>query len=96
MPTHIYSKEDFIKFLQKEVKDNQRIVFTNELTGNMSISKKSGLKLTHQYAHDVFDDVEVGHIAFGETHAIGLLVTEEYRLSEKAKSVLNTPSPDDK
>jgi hypothetical protein len=63
MPSYVYSKEDFIKWIDKEVSDKEVIVFTNELTGNLSISNKSGIKITHQYSEEVFKDKGVGHIA---------------------------------
>jgi hypothetical protein len=89
MPTYIYSKEDFIKWIDKTVSDNQVIVFTNDLTGNLSVSEKSGLKITHQYSKAVFTDAGVGHIAFNKSSPFGLIISDKARLSEKAKSVLN-------
>ena len=88
MPTYIYSKQDFISWLDRNVKENQVIVFTNHMTGSLSISKRSGLKITHVYSEDVFQDGGVGHIAFGKSHPIGVIVTDKELLSDNAASVL--------
>jgi len=89
MSTYIYSKQDFIKWLGEQLSEDDCIVFTKELAGNLSHSKKTGIKVTHQYAHDVFTDEGVGHIAFGKTHPIGMLVADKNRLSESALKALN-------
>lgn len=89
MPTYIYSKEDFIKWIDKEVSDKEVFVFSNELTGNLSISNKSGIKITHQYSEKVFKDKGVGHIAFHKSHPFGLIIADKERLSEKAIKALN-------
>jgi hypothetical protein len=88
MPTFVYSKEDFIKWIDKEVSQNQVIVFTNELTGNLSHSTKTGIKITHQYAETVFKDEGIGHIAFGKTHPLGLLIANKDRLSDIGAKVV--------
>jgi hypothetical protein len=89
MPTFIYSKEDFIKYIEKQVKDNQVIVFTNELTGKATYSKKTGIKLTHQYSEQAFKDEGLGHIAFGKSHPLGLIVADKSRLTTTAIDALN-------
>jgi hypothetical protein len=86
--TYIYSKKDFIEFIQTQVKDDEVIVFSNSVTGNLSISKKVGIKITHQYAHTAFKDVGIGHIAFGETQPIGVLIVKEKRISEDGKKAM--------
>ena len=88
MPTFVYSKEDFIKWIDKEVSDKQVIVFTNEVTGNLTHSVKSGIKITHQYSEKVFKDEGIGHIAFGKTHPLALLIANKERLSEMAMNVV--------
>ena len=89
MPTYIYSKKDFISYLEEQLSEKDVVVFTNELQGNLSISKKTGLKLSHVYSQDTFKDVGVGHIAFGESHPLGIIITKQERLSDSAKSFLN-------
>lgn len=88
MPTYIYNKKDLIDFINKEVSDNQVVVLTNELTGNLSLSKKNGIKVTHQYAHDTFKDIGIGHLAFNKSHALGIIIADKERLSEKSKGFI--------
>lgn len=88
MPTYVYSKEKFIEWLQKEVTEDQAIVFSNELTGNLTISARSGLKLHHVFAHDVFKDEGVGHIAFGKSLPLCLIIANKERLSESSLKLL--------
>lgn len=88
MPTYVYQKKDFIEFIEQQVKDDEVIVFTNELTGNMSTSKKGGIKITHQYSEKAFKDEGIGHIAFGETQPIGMLIAKEKRISEDGKQAM--------
>lgn len=88
MPTYIYNKKDFLEFIDKQVGDDEVIVFTNELIGNISMSKKSGIKLTHQYANDTFLDEGIGHIAFGKSHPLGMIIAKQERLSNKAKEAM--------
>lgn len=85
MPTYVYSKEDFIDFIEKQVKSDEVIVFTNEMHGNLSVSKKKGIVLPHQYSDKAFKEEGIGHIAFGETQALGVLIAKKERLSEDAK-----------
>lgn len=88
MPTFVYSKEDFIKWIDKEVSQNQVIVFTNEITGNLTHSVKAGIKITHQYSEQVFKDEGISHIAFGKTHPLGLLIANEDKLSDIGAKVI--------
>ena len=88
MPTYIYSKKDFIEFIETQVKDNEVIVFTNEMSGNLSVSKKKGLQITHQYSEKTFKDSGVGHIAFGNTQAIGVLIAKQDEISEDGKKAM--------
>ena len=88
MPTYTYSKKDFINFIEKQVKDDEIIVLTNEKTGNLSTSKKKGLQVNHAYAPEVFSEEGVGHIAFGETTSLGILIANEKRISEAGKKAM--------
>lgn len=89
MPTYIYSKKDFINYLEKQLTDKDVVVLTNELSGNLSISKKNGLKLSHVYAPNSFKDEGVGHIAFGKSHPLGMIITDKERLSDVSKAFLD-------
>jgi len=88
MPTFIYNKEDFIKWIDKEVSDKQVIVFTNELTGDLTHSEKTGIKITHQYSEQAFKDKGIGHIAFKKSHPLGLIIADKDRLSETGLNAL--------
>lgn len=88
MPTYIYNKKDFIEFIQKQVKSDEVIVFTDGMTGNCSISKKAGIKVTHQYSHEAFKDEGIGHIAFRETLALGVLIAKKKRLSKVGQDAM--------
>ena len=88
MPTYIYSKKDLINYLEKQLSDKDVIVMTNELSGSLSTSKKNGLKLTHVYAPDTFKDYGVGHIVFGKSHPLAMIITNKERLSDKANEFL--------
>jgi len=90
MPTYIYSKKDFINYLEKQLSATDVVVLTNELTGNASISKKSGLKLSHVYSHETFKDSGIGHIAFGKSRPLGMIVTNKEMLSDPAMEILKT------
>lgn len=90
MPTFIYSKKDFIKYLEEQIKEDQAIVFTNELCGSITGSEKNGIKISHPYAPKVFKDIGVGHIAFGKTIPLGLLICNKDRLNESSLSLIET------
>ncbi len=83
----MYTKKDFQDFLEKEMSDDQCLVFTNELTGTLSISKK-GMRVTHLYASSCFERQDIGHIHYGNTSALGLMIIEKSLLSEGAKKLI--------
>jgi hypothetical protein len=89
MPTYIYSKKDFITYLEKQLTDKDVVVLTTELSGNLSMSKKNGLKLSHVYAPNCFKDEGLGHIAFGKSHPLGIIITGKERLSDVSKRFLD-------
>lgn len=89
MSTFIYSKQAFIDYLQKEVKDDQAVIFSMNLTGNLTCSKKNGLRMTHVFSEEVFKDEGVGHIALGKSHPLCLIIADKERLSNAATKVLN-------
>ncbi len=80
MPTYIYSKKDFIQFIEEQVDENELIVFTDSFTG-LSSTKKKGLQVNNQFASQAFKDDGVGHIMRGDTFSLGIQVTKKTSLS---------------
>lgn len=90
MPTFIYTKKEFIAYLENQISKDEVIVLSNELTGNLSISKKGGIKVSHAYSSETFIDKGVGHIAFGKSCPLGIIVSKKERLSYFAKEQLKS------
>jgi hypothetical protein len=89
MPTYVYTKDAFIKYLQDNISENECLVFSNELTGNLSISQRSGLKISHVFAAETFKDRGVGHIYNGDSNPLCMIIADKKRLSLAAANVLN-------
>ncbi len=92
MPTYILSKKKFMEEMNKLIEDEQVVVLSNEMTGNLTISKKNGLKMSQVFAHDVFKDQGIGHIFFGRTRGYGFFVSQNEELSENSKQIIKENS----
>jgi hypothetical protein len=88
MPTYVHTKQSFIEFIQKVIEDDKVIVVSNEMSGSLTASKKNGTKIQHVFAPSCFKDEGVGHIAFGKSHPLGIVVADESRLSDHSKKLI--------
>ncbi len=79
----IGTKKKFLELIENQIDDDDVVVLSTDLCGTISASKKqNSQKVGFVFAADIFAQPDdIGHIAFGETSAIGLLICKEKQLS---------------
>jgi hypothetical protein len=84
--TLVASKKRFLEYLDKQIKDDEVIVLTNHLSGQVSASKKRNTKsVTFDFAGDAFSRPEdIGHIAFGKTPVLAVCICKREDIADKA------------
>jgi len=90
MATTIMNKKRFLTWLKKQLKDDQIIVMSQELTGSISVNKKKNeKKVTFGFAADAFKQADsIKHFAFGETPVVAFAVCEKKDVSEDTLKML--------
>lgn len=86
--TYIFTKAGLIDMINRDIKDDEMVVLSTNLSGTLSFSKKKGTILPFQFAADAMKFDGVAHIAFGETTAMGLMIIKKEWLSEKSLKAL--------
>lgn len=91
MPTHVMSKKAFIILLEKQVKDDEVILYSNEVS-QMTCSKKNESKTTHiLYAANAFAEPHTVGDLFSENIAVGgMLILNKNELSKNALEILKS------
>lgn len=84
MATTVMNKRRFIDWLEKQLTDEQVVLMTQELTGNLTYTKKRNeKKVSFAFAADCFKKAEdVSHIAYGKTPMVAFSVCEKEDVSE--------------
>lgn len=90
MGTTVMNKRRFINWLEKQLTDEQVILMSQELTGNLTYTKKRNeKKVSFSFAADCFKTTEdVSHIAFGKTPMVAFSVCEREDISEDTLNFL--------
>ena len=88
MPTYVFSKKQFVKWLQDGLDDKDVILFSDAMAGNLQV-KKLCKSVTFEYAKDVFAKPDgVGDIAFGEVRPFSFMRTQRNSVSQKALEII--------
>lgn len=83
--TLIATKKRFIEYLEKQIKDDEFVVLTQTLSGNMSVNKKRNSKtMQFDFAADAFAQEGLGHIMFGKTPVVAICICPPEFISEQA------------
>lgn len=89
MATTIMNKKKFMAWIDKQLTDDHYIVFTQEMTGTLSVNeKKNEKKVTFAFAADSWKAPGVGHIAFGKTPMVAMSICKKEDLSESTLEML--------
>ena len=84
MATKVMDKKFFLTWLEKQIDDNEIILFSQDLTGEASVSKKRNeKKVSFAFAADAFKNKDtIGDIVFGKIPIFSIAVCKEEQLSE--------------
>lgn len=90
MSTIILTKAGFIKWLEKEVKEDELILMTQDINGTLMYKKRDNAKVVpFAFAANAFKSQDgVDHIAFGKTPVVGFAICKREDLSEQTLKVL--------
>ena len=83
-----------MEWLDKQLTDEQIILMSQELTGNLTYTKKRNeKKVSFAFAADAFKKADdVSHIAFGKTPMVAFSVCEKQDVSDETIEILNKVS----
>ncbi len=89
--TNILTKTDFLEVIANAVGDDDIILLSNELVGNVSVSKKTNSKkVTFSYAADAFKEADsIADIAFRKVNTLSFAICNKEFVSEEAKQMLS-------
>lgn len=84
MATTTFSKARFIQFLEKQLDENDIVLMTQDLEGNLSVTPKRNVKkVMFGFAADAFKRKEdIGHIVFGETPVAAFCICKKKDVSD--------------
>lgn len=87
----VASKKRFMEWIDAQIKDEEVIVITNNVGGNLSASAKTNRKnVTLSFPADAFARPnDVGHIAFGKTPVVALCICAPEHISETALELID-------
>ena len=89
MSTLALSKANFLKSLSEQLNEDDIILFTQDLEGNLSVSKNNKTKkMTFAYSADAFTDKGIGHIAFGKTPVFSFCLCKKTDVTPKVHEIL--------
>lgn len=85
MATKVMNKKKFIEWLDKQITDDQIILLSQDLEGNLTVNKKRNVKkVTFGFAADAFKRKnDIGHFAFGKTPVLAFSVCEKSDVTEE-------------
>jgi hypothetical protein len=85
MSSTLYNKKQAIDWIRRNVKENQYIVLTLDMTGSVqSNEKQKCIKTTFAFAADAFVmGIDVRNIAFGKTPALAMVICNSEDLNQK-------------
>lgn len=95
MATQIGNKKLLLEWIEKEVKDDDIILLSQDYVGEISVNQKlNQKKIPFAFAADAFkrkDDI--GHIAYGETPMVAFCVVKHEHASEETIETYNKIKP---
>lgn len=86
--TYIFTKAGLIDMINRDIKDDEMVVLSTNLSGTLSFSKKKGTILPFKFAADALNVDGVGHIVFGNTTGMAIMIVKKDLLSEKSLKAL--------
>jgi hypothetical protein len=88
--TYIYTKDHFMKWLNKQIDDDEYVVFTSNLVGNVSVNAKRNVKkIQFGLAANAFKNAgDISHLAFGETPCVAVCIAKKESLSDDTLNLL--------
>jgi hypothetical protein len=83
----VASKKRFLEFIEKQIKDDEFVVMSNSLSGQLSANQKRNTKsATFDFAADAFAQKGIGHIYLGKTPVVAICICPPEFISEKTLS----------
>lgn len=91
MATLVLTKKKFLTWLNKELENDQVILVSPDLTGEMSLNKKRNeKKVSFAFAADSFKEQDgIGHFAFGKTPVMAFTICKKTDLSDDTLKLLS-------
>lgn len=86
----VANKKRFLEWIAAQIEDDDIVVVTNNLSGQLTASEKTNRKnVSLAFAADAFARPgDVGHIGFGKTPVVGLCICPPEFISENAKKMI--------
>ncbi len=90
MATKILTKQEFVKFINENVEDDEFVLFSADMVGSLKVVKKRNIKeVTFGYAADAFKESDgIGHFAFGRTPVVSFSVCNKSQLSQSSLDLI--------
>jgi len=91
MATVVLNKRKFIEWLEKQLTDDQVILMTQDIAGQLKyVKKRNETQIPFAFAADCWKHQNgVGHIAYGKTPVVAFGVSEKNEVSEETLKMFN-------
>lgn len=93
--TSIYNKEGFLKALANSIEDDQIILVSQDIDGDVTFLQKRKIKrVPFAFSAEAFKkDQGIGDIGFGEVLTMGICILEPKQASDNIRKLLTNFKP---